>query len=54
MVFCHYHDKENEHVGTGIATHGDVEKAAKRAIGSAVDSEETEREGIENLERGSK
>lgn len=53
MVYCHYHNKENEHVGTGVAQQGDVEAAAKRAVGSAVDSEETIEEGIENLQRGS-
>jgi len=53
MVYCHYHNKANEHVGSGIARRGDVEEAAKRAIGSAVDSGDTMEEGVENLQRGS-
>ena len=56
-MYCHYHNKENEHVGTGIATQGGPEErvrsAAQRAIGSAIDSEDTPKEGIAHLERGS-
>lgn len=52
MPECHYHNKQNKHVGTGIAEN-DVEMAAQRAIGSAVQSADTKQQGFENLERGS-
>jgi len=56
-MYCHYHNKENEHVGTGVSRSGKrkerVKEAAQRAIGSALDSESRTRLGVENLERGS-